>query len=107
MPLRPFPSLNSMRQVDGLRQHRPEDMKAPSKPRDIAAFEKIFPPIGVQDFQGHHFAPTRRPMTANGNSVSRARFEAPSRMLDHDPAPTNELVSQRFEPAARVTFIRS
>lgn len=98
MPLRPHPSLHNMRQVDGLRQHRPEDMKAPSKPNDAhsnIAFEKILPPIGVHDFQGHHFPSSRRPMTANGNSVSRARFQAPSPAPDH---PRDALDTQRLDP---------
>ena len=30
-----------------------------------------FPPIGIQDFQDHHFSPSHRPITTNGNPYPR------------------------------------
>lgn len=46
------------------------------------AYQKIFPPIDVQDFQ----FPTRRPNTGNQSISSRAKLDASSSMPSHFPA---------------------
>ena len=76
-----------MRQLDGLRQHAPHEATTsngthPHSPSN-SAYQKIFPPIGVHDFQEF---PTRRPNTANGKAAaSRPKYDARSPIPSIEP----------------------
>lgn len=56
------------------------------------AYQKIFPPIDVQDFQ----FPTRRPNTGNPSISSRAKLDASSSMPSHFPASIYSQEPSRF-----------
>ncbi|KAK3174401.1 hypothetical protein OEA41_001647 [Lepraria neglecta] len=90
MPLRQYSSQQGMRQLDGLRQHAPHEANintgnhGPSS-QSNGVYQKIFPPIGVHDFQEF---PNRRPNTANATKASsKARYDAPSHMPSFHPPP--------------------
>ncbi|KAF6240413.1 hypothetical protein HO173_001079 [Letharia columbiana] len=75
------PSQQAMRQVDGRQQISLESsINHGHHGQRNGAYQKIFPPIGAQDFQEF---PTRRSNTGNPNTIARARFDASS------PMPTN------------------
>ena len=81
MPIRQHPSQQAMRQVDGRQQISLESsINHGHHGQRNGAYQKIFPPIGAQDFQEF---PTRRSNTGNPNTIARARFDASS------PMPTN------------------
>lgn len=86
MPLRQYPSHQAIRHPDGLRQqgHAPREVTGTNgqNSKSSGAYQKIFPPVGVHDFQEF---PSRRPNTANNASVSRPRYEAPSPMPSYHP----------------------
>ena len=78
MPLRQYNSQQGMRQIDPLRQHAVHEPTTSngthSHSPNNSAYQKIFPPIGVHDFQEF---PTRRPNTANVKAAaSRAKYDA-------------------------------
>ena len=83
MPIRQYPSTQAMRHTDGRQQTSLESsINNGHHSKSNGAYQKIFPPIGVQDFQEF---PTRRANTVHPNSVSRARFDASSPMPTHFP----------------------
>ena len=76
-----------MRQLDGTRQHASHEPTTNNGTHihsaSNSAYQKIFPPMSVHDFQEF---PTRRPNTAYAKAVaSRARHDTPSPMPDLDP----------------------
>lgn len=86
MPLRQYPSHQAMRHPDELRQQgQPShQIKGTNGQNSVSngAYHKIFPPIGVHDFQEF---PSRRPTTASNAPVPRARHDAPSPMPSYHP----------------------
>lgn len=83
MPIRQYPSYPAMRQADGRQQTSLESsINNGHHGQSNCAYQKIFSPIGVPDFQEF---PTRRPTTVNPNTTSRARFDASSPIPSHFP----------------------
>ncbi|CAF9942739.1 MAG: hypothetical protein ALECFALPRED_009991 [Alectoria fallacina] len=84
MPIRQYPSHQAMRQADGRQRTSFESSTINNghHGQNNGAYQKIFPPIGEQDFQKF---PTRRPNIGNPNATSRARFNASSPLPNHFP----------------------
>ena len=87
MPLRQYNSQQAMRPLDGLRQHAQHEPTTSngthSHSPSNSAYQKIFPPIGVHDFQEF---PTRRPNTANARAAaSRPKHDARSPIPNFEP----------------------
>lgn len=78
-----------MRHPDGLRQQGHSVHEAPntngsngSNGMSNGAYQKIFPPVGVHDYQEF---PSRRPNTASNATVPRARYEVPAPLPGYHP----------------------
>ena len=87
MPLRQYNSQQGMRQLDPLRQHAVHEPTTTngthSHSPNNSAYQKIFPPIGVHDFQEF---PTRRPNTASAKAAaSRAKYDARPPIPNFEP----------------------
>lgn len=93
MPIRQYPSTQTMRQVDGRHQTSLESsINHGHHGKSNGAYQKIFPPIGVQDFQEF---PIRRTAIGHPNTTSRAR-DAPSPMPTDFPSSLYSQAPFRF-----------
>ena len=110
MPLRQYSSQQGMRQIDGLRQHASQEANVNtvdhgSSSQANGAYQKIFPPIGVHDFQEF---PTRRPNTVNATKTSsRARYDAPSPMPSFHPPPMQSLEPPTSVPLSQCFYSKT
>ena len=100
MPLRQYSSQQAMRPVDGLRQPAPKEppMNHAPNSQSNGVYNKIFPPIGVHDFQEF---PTRRPNTASAKQISRTRYDSPSAP---PPMPNYQQPSMQSTETPRLAF---
>ena len=86
-----------MRQPDGRQQTLLESsINNGHHGKSNGAYQKIFPPIGVQDFQEF---PTRRANNGRPNRPPRARFDPPSPMPNRLPPSTLPSELHRFSSA--------
>ena len=91
-----------MRHPDGLRQqglasHETANINGQTGLTN-GAYKKIFPPIGVHDFQEF---PSRRPTTANAASIPRARYDSSPPRPEYHPPTVQTSEPQRLLPVPR------
>ena len=96
MPIRQYSSHNAMRQADGPQQLSQENGVSNSHHHGHSngAYQKIFPPIGVQDFQKF---PTGRSHIGNMDTNARARVHASSSLPSHLPPSVDVREPLRFD----------
>lgn len=103
LPLRQYPSAQTMRQVDGL--HIPPGHETVHRSKENEDYDIDRPLVNVHDFQTHHWSPSRRPSTprpiasprlnANGapplpDSHQRWRHAIPSNNGAYPPTSAHE-----------------
>ena len=83
-----------MRQVDGRQQlSQVSSINNSHHSQSNGAYQKIFPPIGVQNVQQF---PTGRPHIGNIDTNVRARFHASSSLPSHPPPSVDAREPLRF-----------
>lgn len=73
VPLRQYPSLQIMRHVEG--PHIPVDHKNKKFQNQLnRTYDMEGSPVGIRDFQIHHWSPSRRPSTPRPSTSSKVNI---------------------------------